>query len=400
MSSITQAFEHSAGRNANGTLTFATHRGHDGLLALESQWAQVIAKIEHPHFFQQFAWYDVALQTWPEEARDIHFVVAYRGDQAVAIFPLQLTRSRDFRVPVRLLTPPDPNSIAYSDFIYARTHENVDLFPSLLGSLRSDRNLRWDVLMLPKVFSTASVLARPLADAGSRGVFEHPRGVCYYFRCDEGTSAITSRISSGLRKHLRRCRRQLSSMGNLEFVSSRDPAALPDLFEEFLHLEASGWKGESGERSAIRLDPSLRAFYGGELARFAEAGGAEINLLRLGSRTIAGQYCLISSGTWYHLKIAYDEEFHVYSPGFVLLEEVLDRLCQDDAVHTANFLTGAEWADRWHPHELQVTRIVARSNSLKGHLALAEIRARRFVRDRVVTLRRPRSTETTVYESP
>jgi CelD/BcsL family acetyltransferase involved in cellulose biosynthesis len=288
-------------------------------------------------------------------------------------------------MPVRLLAPPDPNAIAYSDFVYARTPVTKTLLPSLLRQLRTRSDLGWDIFTLPRMLSSPAEAIVTSADHGSP-LSRYVRDKCYYFRCDQGIAAIQTQISSGLRKHLRRCRRQLTEMAKMEVVSSRNAAELPRLFHEFFELEASGWKGEAGEGTAIRLHADLTRFYSGLTSRFGETGGCEINLLRLDGRNIAGQFCLVSGGTWYHLKIAYDESLHRYSPGFVLLEDVLTRLCSDPSIHTANFLTGAEWADRWHPSQLEVSRVIGRNHTFFGALALQEVKARRFFRGRVIPL--------------
>ena len=191
-------------------------------------------------------------------------------------------------------------------------------------------------------------------------------------------------MSSGLRKHLRWCRRQLSQLGDVEFVTTREPALLDKLMDEFLDLEASGWKGATGEGTAIKLDPALLEFYRGLMKRFGSAGHCEINLLRANGRNLAGQFCLISAGTWYHLKIAYDESYDKISPGSVLLDEVLTRLCADPAVNIASFLTGAAWAERWHADELNVQRVIARNNTAAGHIFMLETKMRRLVRERMV----------------
>jgi hypothetical protein len=275
-----------------------------------------------------------------------------------------------------MLAPPDPNAVAYPDFVYARTPATSSLLPSLLSWLRSSSDIEWDVLSLPKMLSDPEAGAPPAVS--DPRFFRHSRGVCYYFKCDEGIAAIQARISSGLRKHMRWCRRQLNGMGKMEVVSSRDPAELPHLFEEFLELEASGWKSKGG--TAIRQHPDVVQFYSRLMSRFSAARACEINLQRLGGRNIAGQFCLISGGTWYHLKIAYDEEFHRFSPGFLLFEDL------DETIHTANFLTGAEWGDRWHPLQLEVSRVIAPNHTLPGIITLRELKARRFMRTRVIPL--------------
>ena len=362
------------------TLTFRMVRGLDGYLQIRNEWMQVLNRIERPEFFHQYAWYGALLEAWPAVAAEMFFIIAYRGGVAIAVCPLQLTQSRMHGMRLRTLAPPDPNDVAYPDFICDRA-DYGELFPALIDHLRSQREISWDVLTLPRIFASDAT-AHTLASMN--GVFAHERGVCYYYRVDQGKEAIAARMSNGLRKHLRWCRRQLEALGKVEFVCSRDPQLLVDLLDEFLSLEASGWKGASGEATAIKLDPSLLQFYSGLLARFANSGQCEINLLRLNDRAVAGKFCLISGGTWYQLKIAYDEAFDKYSPGSVLLEEVMGRLCKDESIQIASFLTGASWAERWHALEVGVYRVVAPNHTLAGRIALQKIKLRRVVRERLV----------------
>src|SRR6185503_4060861 len=109
-------------------------------------------------------------------------------------------------------------------------------------------------------------------------------------------------MSGGQRRHLRKCRKTLEQLGEVEFVCTRDPARLPDYFDQFLSLEASGWKGAQGEGTAIKLDPTLVCFYSNLLTAFSASGNCEINLLRVDGRNVAGDFALLANGTWYQLK--------------------------------------------------------------------------------------------------
>jgi CelD/BcsL family acetyltransferase involved in cellulose biosynthesis len=352
------------------------------LFQIAGAWSRILAGIDRPEFFQRYEWYDALLAAWPAVAADTFFKIAYRGDTPVGIFPLHSQQASHTGLRIRTLATPDPNDVAYPDFI-CQPSDRTSLFAELLKELRAERGVAWDLLALPRTYASAEEAAELAANAG---VFVHQRDVCYYFPTDQGMDAITAKVSSGLRKHLRWCRRQLNGLGSFEVVTTRDPQSLPAMLERFLTLEASGWKGAQGEGTAIKLDAALVAFYTGLMARFGATGECEINLLRVQDRDIAGQFCLISGGTWYHLKIAYDESFDKYSPGSVLLEDVLTRLCADENIQVANYLTGAPWAERWHAHELGVYRVAARNRTMVGRAALQEIKLRRTVRERLIPL--------------
>jgi hypothetical protein len=370
-------------RTTSSQLTFRVFRGLAGLREVADVWSQVLASIEQPELFYQYEWFEVALTTWPDHAANTYFVVAYRDLTPIAICPLQASTTRIAGLPIRELSPPDPHAVSYSDFVCARD-QHPDLLPALINELRRTRQIRWDLLILPKCFHTAAVA--PTSDQLLKvpGVLRHKRDVCFYFPCDAGMEANYARMSRGQRQHLRKCRKQLGELGNVEFLWTRDPALLPDFFEQFIALEASGWKGPRGEGTAIKCHPTLVRFYAGLLAAFAEAGNCEINLMRVGGRNVAGDFALLSDGTWNQLKMAYDEEFKKQSPGYVLLDGMFSRLCGDPGVQSANILTGADWAARLRGLELDVWRIVARNRTIRGNLAFQVTRLRRFAHDSLV----------------
>jgi CelD/BcsL family acetyltransferase involved in cellulose biosynthesis len=287
-------------------------------------------------------------------------------------------------LPIRVLSPPDPHAVSYPDFVYARD-AHPELLTSIIEELRATDQIRWDLLILPKCFDTAAVAPMSDAVAAADGLFRYRWAGCFYFPCDQGREVLYDRMSGQQRKHLRKCRTRLSQLGDMEFIWTRDPAVLPDLFDQFLSLEASGWKGAKGEGTAIKLDATLVRFYSDLMASFGDRGACEINLLRVGGRNVAGDFALLTNGTWNQLKMAYDEEFQKHSPGYLLLEGIFNRLSDDPDIHTANILTGAEWAARLHGLELGVWRIVARSNTVRGYLAFHEARLRRFLKHRVLS---------------
>jgi CelD/BcsL family acetyltransferase involved in cellulose biosynthesis len=372
-------------------LAFQVFHGLDGLRALEHVWTRILESIARPEFFFQYAWYKTALTTWAEEAENTYFIVAYRDQVPVAVCPLQMIRTRATGVPIRVLSPPDPHGVSYSDFVCSRD-AHPDLLTSLIEELRTSDQLRWDLLILPKCFDTAAVAPNSQRVADTTGVMAYPWDVCFYFPCDQDMDSLYARMRPRQRRDLRKCGKRLAQLGKVEFVWTRDPKQLPHLFDQFLSIEASGWKGAKGTGTAIKLNATLVHFYSTLMREFGEAGNCEINLLRVDGRNIAGDFALLANGTWNQLKIGYDEDFAKLSPGYLLLEGIFARLCDDPRVRSANILTGAEWAARLRGLELQVWRVVARNGTARGRLAFQGTKLRRWLRDRVI--QRARSSRT------
>ncbi|WP_458428975.1 hypothetical protein [Methylorubrum populi] len=76
-----------------------------------------------------------------------------------------------------------------------------------------------------------------------------------------GQAAPAPVVSSKRRAELRRLRKRLAERGDLREVGYLKPAEVGAAFQDFLDLEAAGWKGRKSRRGrAIRNTPPLSAF--------------------------------------------------------------------------------------------------------------------------------------------
>jgi CelD/BcsL family acetyltransferase involved in cellulose biosynthesis len=117
-------------------------------------------------------------------------------------------------------------------------------------------------------------------------------------------------------RDLRRKGRKLESeLGDIAFV---DRAGDPHAVDDFLALEAAGWKGE--ERTALAAGPGAE-FFRAICGTFAEAGRLQMLTMQAGDRTVAMQSALIAGEGLFCFKIAYDESLGRFSPGTQLMAE-------------------------------------------------------------------------------
>ncbi len=150
-------------------------------------------------------------------------------------------------------------------------------------------------------------------------------------------------VNTGFRGKLRQYKRQLAMQGKLQLhlVETADAAAL----ESFYQLEGKGWKGSEG--TAIQNDRATQCFYD-EVAQAAAATQAFRHYrLELNDRLIAAYFGIYQNGQYFALKSAYDESFSRYTPGNIMVQEILCDLLSGQAQEFDFLGSWAEWKGRW-----------------------------------------------------
>jgi CelD/BcsL family acetyltransferase involved in cellulose biosynthesis len=167
--------------------------------------------------------------------------------------------------------------------------------------------------------------------------------------CAGNYVGMTAQFSANFRSNLNKARNKLSRETGVEFSRVSRGPQLMRCFEEFLDLEASGWKGREGRGTAIRLDPALVRFYRSLIEGFGADDMAVINCLRIRGDLVAGQFCLRDEDTLYVLKLAYDETRSRLAPGNMLLEWVIREGMERSAYRYVNLVGEPPWFKDWRP---------------------------------------------------
>jgi hypothetical protein len=141
-------------------------------------------------------------------------------------------------------------------------------------------------------------------------------------RSSEGLSLLST-LSKERRKELNRRRRRLSEVlgGPVQLVDrAKDPSAVDD----FLRLEASGWKGRDGD--AIALRPDTTQWFRRVCGNFASLGRLHMLSLEAAGHTVAMQCCLRSGRDVYLFRVGHDAEFNAYGPGVLVIVDAVEFL--------------------------------------------------------------------------
>lgn len=140
---------------------------------------------------------------------------------------------------------------------------------------------------------------------------------------------------------LRKSRRRLERLGQVELRIERSPSGIAAAVESFLDLEAKGWKGGRG---ALASRPGLATFARAAVNGLAAQGRCRVAILELAGSPIAAGIVLVSARRAFFWKITYNEAYAPYSPGALLALEITRALVADPGIDSAD-----SCADAGHP---------------------------------------------------
>lgn len=159
-------------------------------------------------------------------------------------------------------------------------------------------------------------------------------------------------------KDIERNIRRLGEKGALSFERATDPNHVAQRIEDFLRIEASGWKGERG--TAFLSNPDHARFARGAYGE----GLAFTDTLLLDGTAIAVSVNVATGPTVFTPKCAFDERYRAFGPGMILEYKVIERFFAEgrhEAMDAATTVDGHVISGLWDAKKPMGTLVVARS---------------------------------------
>ncbi len=166
-------------------------------------------------------------------------------------------------------------------------------------------------------------------DRYARAILDPPLGARDHYL----ENKLSSRTRGKMRTELRRIERQ--GTVTFETITARDE--IDDALEDFLALEAAGWKGRGG--TAVSCSPAEIEFLRQTVRNLAACGRVRIDRLRLDGRTLASSIIYLTGDQAWCAKICYDESQAASSPGSQLVMYITSELLADPSIARADSCT-------------------------------------------------------------
>jgi hypothetical protein len=209
------------------------------------------------------------------------------------------------------------------------------------------------------------------------GLDRRDRPVLTSARAGQGDLALEQQATR--ERKFKRQARKLSKVGEVDYFVWRNPTEVRSGIEQFLALEASGWKGRSG--TALLLEPRAVTFTRTMARKMAQEGKVQIDALTLDGAVIAMTVTLLGGDRAFLWKTAYDERFGAYSPGAQLIVRQSQRQISDPVVRLTDSCTSADnemihrlWEERLPMIDLYLSCTSSRPAAFRNLIAREQLR--------------------------
>jgi CelD/BcsL family acetyltransferase involved in cellulose biosynthesis len=299
------------------------------LESLVEPWRELAAHAIEPNVFYEPAF---ALAAAPLLGADVMAGLVWSRDpgrQLAGFFPVRVDRHR-YGLPLPVLVGwTHPYAPLGTPLVHREMAEPA--IAAWLDHITRDADLP-DLLLMrfladegPFAAALASVLARHGCE--SRSFDRHERAL---LAPGENRAGYFERTMPAKRqRELRRQRRRLDELGTVTLAEA-DSSDMAAALEDFLALEAAGWKGRAG--TAAMQNEDVLHFVRRAVAGLEREGKASVHRLLLNGQAIAATVTLTSGNTAWGWKVAYDEIYAPYSPGVLLLAASTEALLSGTAV--------------------------------------------------------------------
>jgi CelD/BcsL family acetyltransferase involved in cellulose biosynthesis len=184
------------------------------------------------------------------------------------------------------------------------------------------------------------------------------------------------------RKEFARQMRRLGELGVVTIETVSGTAQVRAGFEEFLALEARGWKGKGG--TALASSDATRLFATEIVSRLSAIDCCRISAIRVDDRAVAMLVTILSGTTAFSWKIAFDEEFARFSPGAQLMLEAAEALLGEEGIQRIDSLASQDHPmidHLWRGRRTMGTLVVGpEGGKLRMRAAIAAIRSEAWLK--------------------
>jgi len=298
---------------------------------LRRQWNELALQMERPQVFYTWEWAFAMQSAYGNWFRPWLFL-AYEGSELVGVVSLA-TRDGNSEVSFLAATTSD-----YCDFV-SRPDRHMLVVEAVLGELRVQRRTRLVLASIPDNSPTVPALRAAAASHGFH-IFCRPAQVCAQVLLGDADARREMKTGLLASKKVRRQVRNLESQGAIRVSHLRTWDEVRPALEGFANTHVGRFLATQRLSNLMRQD---RRDFLSELARLlSNAGWLCLSHLSLAGRPIAWNYGFRFGGSWFWYLPTFESQMAAYSPGLILLSNIVADACNVPELDVVDLGVGSE----------------------------------------------------------
>ncbi|OPY91666.1 MAG: hypothetical protein A4E72_00044 [Syntrophus sp. PtaU1.Bin208] len=299
---------------------------------------------------------------------DIRVFRVTEGDNTIGFLPMVM-RSKGR---VRILTNQTNDHCFYGEALVRQGYEEA-FRKMLLNEILNEQG--WDILY--HIFGYSFSAVYPLFSEAMLAEGKH----CWKINIQPTYTIVLDKtcdeyfhkdLSSSMRKSLKLSKNRLKKAGPHRFLHFEKDEAVGK-WQDFLRIEDSGWKGQSGT-SILKTAPEYQKYYDGFIRILASTRDLHLYFLELDQKYIAAAFGYTAGDVFQYVKIGYDEAYQSLSPSNMLFMHLMEEMQEHHKeIRRIHFFpyddTG--YKKRFANEEQQFSEIIIYNNTMKGRYVYA-----------------------------
>ena len=290
--------------------------------ALEAEYDRLLEESPNATIFSAFAFVRTAWKHFNDTAHRLFILTLRSQGQLVGVVPLRIDAVCIGRL-VLVRTLRFIGEWGFGDKPTALfTIDEGTAWEQILCFLDAHRR-HWDAISLAEQSPEFAALIKRLCANRSFRVFCAPAAETFHANLDGGWEMYTQAITTKALRELRRRKRKLEvdkGEVTIRFIDTRE--AVDNAIDRYVRIEQSGWKRGPLPHTVGGNTKNLD-FYRDLVAQLVKRKMASVVFLTAGDNDTAGAIIYRCKETLYSAQWAYEQEYSRYSPGALLVTELV-----------------------------------------------------------------------------
>jgi CelD/BcsL family acetyltransferase involved in cellulose biosynthesis len=325
------------------------------LASLRKEWNGLYRRCGANNIFTTFAWNSSWLEHFQDKYDSILLFALWEAGELAGIIPLVMKDESFYGLKARTITFTGGKESVYKDCLVSGSPDD---FLNTLFSHLSAGCPKWDVIVLDSLPQQSKVAGSVPGVSQSHGFtcISERQGVSPFIRLPATYEQVRDKHTKKIRKNVEYQVRRLKKLGEFQFECYQGTSIRAEHISEAARIELRSWKGDCS--AGVFNDREHLEFHS-ELSRDGKGEFVpSLSFLTLNGMGIAFEYGFRQGECYYGYNMSYDKDYRSFSPGWILVDYLVQRLIEDGIRKFDLLAGGGPFKENWASGLSNIDRLI------------------------------------------